>query len=64
MREAYYIKQLIKDKNCVNKVIPYRSFEEHWNYKKQHNEKNKDKYKENKKIYYQQNKDKILEKHK
>ena len=29
-RETHWIKQLIKDKNCINERIPYRTFEETW----------------------------------
>lgn len=33
MRENHWIKQLIKDPNCMNKNLPHRGFEGRWKYK-------------------------------
>lgn len=46
---------MIKDKFCVNKNIPYRSFEEHWKLGKKYRENNIDKIKD----YRENNKNKI-----
>ena len=49
-RERFYI----ENNECVNKVVPNRTFKEYY-------QANKDKYTENRKHYYQENKEHILE---
>jgi hypothetical protein len=67
-RERFYI----ENNNCVNKVVPTRTYKEYYedckdkirDKKKEYRELNKDKIKEQRKQYREQNKDKIRDKKK